>query len=53
MELVIQDDFNRFYILLIITRDSKVKDNILVCIIKITFDTFDYKSYCYSMNLTP
>jgi hypothetical protein len=53
MELVTQDDFNRFYVLLIITRNSEVKDNILVCIIRITFDTFDYKGYYYNINLTP
>jgi hypothetical protein len=50
---VTQNDFNRFCTLLIITRDSKVKDNILACIIKVIFDTFDYKDYCYNMNLIP
>jgi hypothetical protein len=50
---VAQDDFSRFYILLIITRDSKVKDNILASIIKVTFDIFDYKGYCYNTNLIP
>jgi hypothetical protein len=53
MELVTQDDFNRFYTLPIITRDSKVKDNILVCIIRIAFDTFNYKGYCYNTNFIP
>jgi hypothetical protein len=53
MELVTQDNFNRFCTLPIITRDSKVKDNILACIIRITFDTFNYKSYCYNTNLIP
>jgi hypothetical protein len=48
-----QDNFNRFYALLIITRDSKIKDNILVCIMRVIFDTFDYKDYCYNMNLIP
>jgi hypothetical protein len=50
---VIQDDFSRFYTLLIITKDSKIKDNILAYIVRITFDTFDYKGYYYNTNLTP
>jgi hypothetical protein len=53
MELVTQDNFNRFYALLIITRDSKVKNNILACIIRVTFDIFDYKGCCYNANLIP
>jgi hypothetical protein len=50
---VTQDNFNKFYALLIITKDSKVKDNILAYIIRVTFDTFDYKGYCYNTNFTP
>jgi hypothetical protein len=48
-----QDDFNRFCTFLIIVRDSKIKNNILIYIIRITFDTFDYKNYYYNMNLIP
>jgi hypothetical protein len=48
-----QDNFSRFYALLIITRDSKAKDNILASIVRIAFDTFDYKGCCYNTNLTP
>jgi hypothetical protein len=48
-----QDDFSRFYTLLIITRDSKVKDNIFAYIIRVTFNIFDYKGYCYNTNLIP
>jgi hypothetical protein len=51
MELVTQDNFNRFYALPIITRDSEVEDNILACIMRVAFDTFDYKNYCYNTNL--
>jgi hypothetical protein len=53
MELVMQDDFNRFCIFLIIARDFKIKDNILVYIIRVTFDIFNYKDYYYNTNLTP
>jgi hypothetical protein len=53
MELMTQDDFSRFYALLIIARDSKVKDNILACIVRVIFDAFDYKGCCYNTNLTP
>jgi hypothetical protein len=53
MKLITQDNFSRFYAFLIITRDFKVEDNILACIIRITFDTFNYKSYCYNTNLIP
>jgi hypothetical protein len=48
---VTQDNFSRFYTLLIITRDSEVKDNILAYIIRVAFDTFDYKNYYYNTNL--
>jgi hypothetical protein len=53
MELVIQNNFSRFCAFLIIARDSKIKDNILACIVRITFDIFDYKGYCYNTNLIP
>jgi hypothetical protein len=48
-----QDNFSKFYILLIIVRDFEIKNNILVYIIRITFDTFDYKGYYYNTNLIP
>jgi hypothetical protein len=53
MELVAQDDFSRFCTLPIITRDSKIKNNILASIVRIAFDIFDYKGYCYNTNLIP
>jgi hypothetical protein len=48
---VTQDDFSRFYTFLIIAKNSKIKDNILACIIRIAFDAFDYKGYYYNTNL--
>jgi hypothetical protein len=48
-----QDNFSRFCAFLIITRDCEVEDNILACIIRVIFDTFDYKGYCYNTNLIP
>jgi hypothetical protein len=53
MELVTQDDFSRFYALPIITRDFEVKDNIFTYIVRVAFDTFDYKGCCYNTNLIP
>jgi hypothetical protein len=53
MELMAQNNFSRFCTLLIITRDSKIKDNILASIIKVVFDIFDRKGYYYNTNLIP